>query len=282
MTMRKLSKLRQWLTIEEAARHLTLVLDEEVTSADVLRLGREKHLTVSVDFVNGAYAHLGRVCSFPELVALRGAEDTSVTSLISLLGKTPSQEDRFLSFEGEAVRVSGVWDLSMQGDEAYMVDGMFHELTGGPRVNGSMGGGIVRRSGGEYAQILDRHGGEEVETRSGKTQSPYFYSPARGLGADVALVVRTEALTEFQQRLLEPTVTDKPDRLAPRERTTLLTLVVGMAIDAYAYDPTATRSPTSREISDCLQVHGLSVDDDTIRKYLKEGASTILDNRKQV
>jgi hypothetical protein len=63
---------------------------------------------------------------------------------------------------------------------------------------------------------------------------------------------------------------DKP--LTTRERETLLTIVLGMAIGGYGYEPRASRSPTAREISDDLTKAGLSVSDDTIRKYLREAA----------
>lgn len=56
----------------------------------------------------------------------------------------------------------------------------------------------------------------------------------------------------------------------PRERESLLKLVIGMAIKGYGYDPKASRSPKVREIVDDLQALGLSLHDDTIRKYLNE------------
>lgn len=59
--MRKLFKLREWLTIDEAARHLTIVLGEDVAQADVLRLGLDGHLTLSVNFINPAMGYLGKV-----------------------------------------------------------------------------------------------------------------------------------------------------------------------------------------------------------------------------
>lgn len=42
--MKKLFRLREWLTVDEAARHLTSVLEEEVGPADILRMGLEGHI----------------------------------------------------------------------------------------------------------------------------------------------------------------------------------------------------------------------------------------------
>lgn len=58
--------------------------------------------------------------------------------------------------------------------------------------------------------------------------------------------------------------------LPERERTSLLKLVIGMAVAGYSYDPRATRSATTTEIVGDLQRHGVALDADTVRKYLHE------------
>ena len=55
-----------------------------------------------------------------------------------------------------------------------------------------------------------------------------------------------------------------------RSRESLLKMVIGMAVGGYAYNPELRRSPTTKEISDDLLKLGLSLDEDTIRSYLKE------------
>lgn len=50
--MSKLLKLKEWLTVADAARHLSILLEAEVNEADVYRLALEGHLTLSVLFVN--------------------------------------------------------------------------------------------------------------------------------------------------------------------------------------------------------------------------------------
>lgn len=59
--------------------------------------------------------------------------------------------------------------------------------------------------------------------------------------------------------------------LDERERTSLLKLVIGMAVKGYGHDPVASRTSTAREIASDLQLIGLSLAEDTIRKYLHEG-----------
>ncbi|MCB1782855.1 MAG: hypothetical protein KDI13_02575 [Alphaproteobacteria bacterium] len=63
--------------------------------------------------------------------------------------------------------------------------------------------------------------------------------------------------------------------LGTRERDTVLKMIIGMAIGGYSYDPKASKSPTAKEISDDLLRQGISVSDDTIRKWLKEAAEIL-------
>jgi hypothetical protein len=63
--------------------------------------------------------------------------------------------------------------------------------------------------------------------------------------------------------------------VATRERESLLKLVIGMAIGGYGFDPKASRSPIPAQIASDLQTGGLSITDDTVRKYLREGAELL-------
>ena len=62
-----------------------------------------------------------------------------------------------------------------------------------------------------------------------------------------------------------------------RERESLLKLVLGMAIKGYRYDPKATRSKEVLEITSDLQILGLSLTEDTVRKYLNEAKALFAD-----
>ena len=59
--MGKLFQLKEWLTVADAARHLSTVFMEEVSEADVLRLALDGNLTLSVNLVNHAEALGGRI-----------------------------------------------------------------------------------------------------------------------------------------------------------------------------------------------------------------------------
>ncbi len=64
--------------------------------------------------------------------------------------------------------------------------------------------------------------------------------------------------------------------LSTTENNTLLKLVIGMAMKGYAYDPAASKSAVPKEIADDLATLGINITDDTVRKWLKEGANNVL------
>ncbi len=63
----KLFQLKEWLTVPEAARHLSIIFDEDVSEADVLRLSLDGHLKLSVNFVNYAQARRGKVVPYEDV-----------------------------------------------------------------------------------------------------------------------------------------------------------------------------------------------------------------------
>jgi hypothetical protein len=55
-------------------------------------------------------------------------------------------------------------------------------------------------------------------------------------------------------------------------------MIIGMAMDGYGFDPAANRSPVPKEISDALAKKGMSLDTDTVRRWLKEAAENLPTN----
>lgn len=68
-----------------------------------------------------------------------------------------------------------------------------------------------------------------------------------------------------------------------RERETLLKMIIGMAVDGYAYDPKDSKSKFTGEGADSLHTilnsRGISISADTIRKYLAEATEFIPANK---
>jgi hypothetical protein len=53
-------------------------------------------------------------------------------------------------------------------------------------------------------------------------------------------------------------------------------------VDGYGHNPKSARSPTAKELSDHLSALGISLDDDTIRKWLKEAAALLPPNPDEI
>lgn len=66
---------------------------------------------------------------------------------------------------------------------------------------------------------------------------------------------------------------EKP--LSTRARETLLKILIGMAVKGYAFDPLAKRSDQISEIASDLAEAGVTVTDDTVRKYLREATDLL-------
>jgi hypothetical protein len=63
--------------------------------------------------------------------------------------------------------------------------------------------------------------------------------------------------------------------LGTKERSTLLKLLVGMAITCYKYDPRSPRSSAHNAIADELSQVGITITNDTVRKWLKAGVELV-------
>ena len=159
-----LFKLKEWLTVPDVAKHLSTILDTDITEADVLRLALDKHLKLSINFVNKAAVKHTKDISWKDtewiLFPRPNTEDPlppetnmedegcplmlqALWSMIPegkrkyyfpvLLSKNIDGK-RFLANEPNITEVSGVWDLPLIGSERLDIEHQFQQLTGGPVV----------------------------------------------------------------------------------------------------------------------------------------------------
>lgn len=61
--------------------------------------------------------------------------------------------------------------------------------------------------------------------------------------------------------------------LNPSERKSLLKMIFVMAVDCYGYDPNDKKSPVTQDILEAASKADTSISADTVRKWLKEGAT---------
>lgn len=182
----KLLKLKEWLTVEEASKRLSITAGEEVTEADVLRLALDGHLTLSVYFVNHATARMGKFVPLnetkwffaPPLFHLSGGlslteetvshypnhlqqlwRDTPLDQrkdCVPLLASLATEDNRFINLEEEVTTLTGVWDLPFVGCERLDVEHAYQLLTGGPEVTlEGLDGAFVSRDEATVCQLQE-------------------------------------------------------------------------------------------------------------------------------
>lgn len=338
--MGKLFNLKEWLTVADAARHLSIVFGEDVTEADVLRLALDRRLRLSVYFANYARARCGNVVHLEQVdwrlvPSIKGAgmrvemaagysveQDNGLRAaakLITLLKDIPVDEwpnwiplpsslnidgERFLDLSESITTLRGVWDLPMIGNERLDIEHEYQNLTGGPAVTlQGLEGPFVEGRDGKICQLqesydenefhpgssarlewLKRHIAENniegakaesllnqhreerkkfLERRNTQPVNENYY-PAGGLPDDAVIVVRTEALREFEQSVNgAPSGSEKP--IATSERNSLLTIIA--ALCEYSAIKPQERGAAS-QIAKLTEEIGAAVSDDTVRRTL--------------
>ena len=89
-------------------------------------------------------------------------------------------------------------------------------------------------------------------------------------GRDELIASLNARITELEAQLSRPQDHGAEKPLGTRERDSLLKLVIGMAIGGYGFDPKVARSEKPAEITSDLAANGLTLDVDTVRKWLAQ------------
>lgn len=91
---------------------------------------------------------------------------------------------------------------------------------------------------------------------------------------------QTEAILEGIDFLKVAVSEDRSTNLnassSTKEIQSLEKLVITMALSGYGHDPYGSRSSTAKEIADDAAANGISINEDTVRKYLKRAAENHL------
>ncbi len=93
------------------------------------------------------------------------------------------------------------------------------------------------------------------------------------------IYVTIAELEEFEAKncQLNPVETsqDIAPKMHPKEKESLLKMVIAMAIDAYGFDPAQKKSPIPNQIMGHVEMLGLTIDVDTVRKWLDKAAELL-------
>lgn len=299
--MTKLLSLKEWVTLEEAARHLTNIFDEEVSVADIYRFALTGHLTLSAHFVNGTKAKVGlktRIrdagfkiipsivkddsdeqmvqlnitgAALPEFDAwleanapMRQAlESAEPKKKLVLLNGEQVSETECVQFGEDIESIDGLWDLVMLGGARLDIEHALQGVFNGPSVERiAFGGTLVSEKSGVFAWL------QEPFNDGSKS---FFPSP--GLPSGTPIVVRPEAIFKFVSN-----VTGGEDKkLDTRERTTLLT-IIGALADAARLDLNQ-HNKAGDAVAAMLRSKEVTLSGRTIGEHLK-AVREAMDSRK--
>ena len=154
--MSKLFKLKGWLTVPDAARHLSIAFSEEVSEADVLRLALDGRLRLSVNFVNDAIALCGKMvpidkAEYEDVPSFCGTRTVRLYAGVTIY--TGGQKTHVLELE-ELVELTGIYDLPMIGGEHLDIEHKYQMLTHGVKITSvAMDGAFVAGENEELYQL---------------------------------------------------------------------------------------------------------------------------------
>lgn len=156
--MNRLFKLKEWLTIEESAAHISSLLGEPATIADLYRFALDGHLKLSVDFVNHAQARKGKRLK-TEQVEFEVMEydifgkKYDIPHLVPKKYEIRVSDDDWIGLDRAVVSIDGVWDLPMVGAERLDIEHHFQQLTSGLEVTLSTLDGVFVQKGNIVCQL---------------------------------------------------------------------------------------------------------------------------------
>lgn len=274
--MSKLFKLKEWVTIPNAARHLSQIVNEPVSEADILQMALDGHIKISVYFPNRAKARVGRVIPYKdvprnELPTIDGKGTFTYLDGYPLndlpKGELPDSETPFIHFEEDVVSIDGIWDLAMQGNERIDIEFDLQQLIGGPEVTMmNIEGTFLNRSDGAWAALQERFPDRVTVDAGGKKKSiKGSYYPAGGLGTDCTRVIRVSEIMALQSKL-DGSALNKT--VSTRERNTLLA-IIGVLCKEAGFDYTKSAKTAALIESTAAQL-GVSIGETTIEGHLKK------------
>jgi hypothetical protein len=271
--VKNLLALKQWVSIEDAARFLSLGLQEVVNAADVLQMALEGQLRISVSFVNGVWAQRG---------SLTTIDDANLPPPCADLSKVMRGETPVVLRDGSTVfvprrdadKLKGIFDLPLAGGERDHVEALFQGLRDGPIVRDhDEAGSFICDAEQNWWRLLWRRTdlqGHDLDKLFGKSG---FLVAGFPPGAEI--VARPSALRQLLERLEPSPAKERNKSSETRVTETLQRMVIGMAIKGYSYDPSQARSLIPGELAKDLADLGLEVTDETIRNRLKEASKLL-------
>jgi hypothetical protein len=155
--------LKEWLTIGDAARHLSTVFEESVSEADILQYASLMKFADIFSLPSRANWRVGSLvpisdATFKQFPALTLKSDEVPGEPVRIyrgpIVSTEGVQTHVLELEDGIRELKGVYDLPMIGGEIQDVENRYQLLTGGPVATGVfMDGAFIEASDGRICQL---------------------------------------------------------------------------------------------------------------------------------
>lgn len=295
--MKKLLKLKQYLSLNDSANYLSSALEDQVSVADIYELALDGNLAISIRLTNQAYAQ--KVDLVPALELVDDEEQIE-----------PVQADEV----DEQVHIfDGIYDLAMVGEERFEIRKLYQQaIQEDSPVLSELSGFYVKHEGSIYklleslpvsnseeSQISKETRLESLLKSKGLTSQSQFDDPLstfENFDAEEILeiarlvspfpgdefrepisipantyqfVIRPTELHRLVTKLNNPLLIDGKveSKLLPLEKRTLLN-VIHILLKELRIDPNVRGISSS--ISLLSDKAGIPISDNTIRKVLKD------------
>lgn len=167
---KKLFGLREWLNLSETAQYLSSILGEDVKESDILRLGLDGHLTLSVNFINEVYVRKGeKLLTFEEWkmstpLGDSFENDPQYNEALEIIrkqskktnGKMLPTDESFM--QSDVIAIKGIYDLPLVCNERQFIQEKYHLETYNIEVedNYPMNPSIIADMDGITYQLQER------------------------------------------------------------------------------------------------------------------------------
>lgn len=179
--MKKLFKLKNWLTLEETSRRLSTVFEEQVSVADCLQLAVDGHIVISALLTTDRYAVRAKVISSTLRDILDPEHNSKVGEDIYIDNSDRTYKAEYLESyydhitkSDEIITIpSGVWDLPMIGSEILDVEHALAQAQGRNTDALVRTEGIFVKDGDDLFHIMEMHSGIELRVNDNKQVEIY-------------------------------------------------------------------------------------------------------------
>lgn len=235
--MNKLLKFKSWLDLNDAAKRLSIVAGEDVSTSDILQLALENHLTLSAYFPSEVYTRPARLIPLDAAQIIEGPNPFDPSQTLRIVDGLRVNETHVLETleTNKAYSVSGIFDLPLLwGSRTYIENLLYFQKSGKEPDSFNILGTFVHAEDDLYHQLLNIFP---------KPKERGFYSidnfyPAIGLPDDSILVIRTSELSRFENEISESQKNENHQPMEEKYTSRLLTIQAQAIQKFWAnYDP---------------------------------------------